>query len=486
MTRLTQLVQAPRFHQLGDKFFSLVSPQGLPGAKLVCASSKTAELLGIEQADLLSDEFLQLASGNAKFSNSEPLAMVYSGHQFGVYVPQLGDGRALILADINGVNDHWELQLKGAGKTPYSRFGDGRAVLRSTIREYLCSEAMAGLGIPTTRALSITTGELPVQRETVEPGAILIRLARSHVRFGSFEYFHYTGQYDQVKELANFVIEHYHPDLAGKENCYSEFLRRVVIATAELIANWQSVGFAHGVMNTDNMSILGDTLDYGPFGFLDTYQPNHICNHSDDRGRYSFRNQPAIGLWNCNALAHALSSLIESEQLKNALQAYEPHFLNTLAELMSAKLGLTEMQPNDGQLIDDLLGIMAKNSVDYTVFFRRLCDFKSNTKNPMIEELFNNPADFSTWGIQYEKRLKTETKTPEERTTQMKMVNPKFVLRNYMAESAIRKAEDQADYSEIERLTKLLASPFDEHPDMEHYAGLPPEWSQEIAVSCSS
>ncbi|MCV6605084.1 MAG: YdiU family protein, partial [Porticoccaceae bacterium] len=367
-----------------------------------------------------------------------------------------------------------------------SRFGDGRAVLRSTIREYLCSEAMHGLGIATTRGLSIATGSDKVQRETVEPAAVLIRLARSHIRFGSFEYFHYNDQKQQVKQLADYVIARHHADLRDSEDGYYRFLERTVIATATMIAHWQAVGFSHGVMNTDNMSILGDTIDYGPFGFMDNYQPGFVCNHSDERGRYAFNRQPAVGLWNCNALAHALSSLLDGEQLTQALQQYEPAFLGTLAELMANKLGLVEQQPDDGQLIDSLLAAMAENSVDYTLFFRRLCEFDSEADNREIAELFADPTAFQQWAQAYSKRLQQQPIPHKERCMLMKCANPKYVLRNYMAEIAIRSAEDKQDYSEIDRLINLLSSPFDEHPDMEHYAGLPPQWAQGLSLSCSS
>lgn len=483
---LSDLKIRNHFRQLGNDFYSDVIPQGFANTWLVAHSPTAAQLLDLDNTTIKTEEFLQLASGNRMPDGGKPLAMVYSGHQFGVYVPRLGDGRAILLGEVEGPTGTWDLQLKGAGKTPYSRFGDGRAVLRSTIREFLCSEAMYGLGIPTTRALAIAGSDEPVQRETLESAAMLIRLARSHVRFGSFEYFHYTGQHQQVQQLADYVIKQHHSDLSGHNHPYPEFFRRVVLATAELIAHWQAVGFAHGVMNTDNMSILGDTLDYGPYGFLDIYNPRFICNHSDEAGRYAFNRQPGVALWNCNALAHALSSLIDSDDLKSALEAYEPHFLETYFQLMQAKLGLTTREPNDGELIDALLQNLAQNQVDYTRFFRRLCDFEITGSNNDIRALFTNPGEFATWATEYARRLRREPHTPQARQATMRAHNPKYILRNYMAEMAIRKAEDQKDYSEIENLRRLLATPFDEHPEMEHYASPPPEWSKQICVSCSS
>ncbi|UTW46274.1 YdiU family protein [bacterium SCSIO 12696] len=472
--------------QLGSRFYSPVTPSGLSEPVLVHTSPPAAALIGLANQATTSDDFLTLASGNGHFDGYSPLAMVYSGHQFGSYVPRLGDGRAMTLATITGPNGEWDLQLKGAGQTPYSRFGDGRAVLRSTIREYLCSEAMHGLSIATTRGLSITTGSNKVQRETVEPAAVLIRLARSNIRFGSFEYFHYNGEHQQVKQLADFVIERHYPDWQDSEDKYYRLFKRAVVATAELIAHWQAVGFAHGVMNTDNMSILGDTLDYGPFGFLDTYQPDFICNHSDETGRYAFNRQPGIGLWNCNALAHALSSLVKSEQLKQALQHYEPTFLDTFFGLMSGKLGLENKQPSDGQLIDDLLQLMADNQVDYTGFFRQLCGFGGDSDNQKIAQLFNDPEDFLTWSKRYKARLQQDSVDPQKRRTAMLRSNPKYVLRNYLAEIAIRQAEDRNDYSEIDGLLRVLSAPYEEHPELEKYAAPPPEWASGISVSCSS
>ncbi len=290
--------------------------------------------------------------------------MAYSGHQFGAWAGRLGDGRALLIAQIrNPKGDLWDIQLKGSGLTPYSRFGDGRAVMRSTIREYLASEAVAGLGIPTSRALSIiATGET-VSRERLEPGAILTRLAQSHIRFGHFEHFHHAGKFERVRLLADHVIGEYFPEFVGD---HAGWFGEVVKRTAELMAEWQAAGFAHGVMNTDNMSILGITLDYGPYGFLDAYDPDFICNHSDETGRYAFSNQPGIGLWNLRALALALSSLIESDRLVEKLETYESHFVTRFRALMRAKLGLVREEKDDNDLIRSLLVLMAHARADYT------------------------------------------------------------------------------------------------------------------------
>ena len=489
------------FSRLGEDFFTHLQPTGLPHPKLVSINTKASDLLGLKQSELMQDWFLQWSSGNQTLSDSLPLAIVYSGHQFGGYSPQLGDGRGLLLGEVEGPEEKWDIHLKGAGSTPYSRSGDGRAVLRSSIREYLCSEAMHGLGIPSTRGLSIAIGEEPVYREQIEPAAMLIRLARSHVRFGSFEYFHHTRQPDRVKQLADYVIDQHLPDLPSSQlqnskNRYLEMFRYTVHSTAKLIAQWQAVGFAHGVMNTDNMSIIGETMDYGPFGFLDAYDPEFICNHSDTGGRYAFKRQPMIGLWNCNALAQALTSLLSIDELKTVLGEYEPLFFETLLKLQRQKLGLLEHHPDDQALIEALLNALAENQVDYTIFFRALCAFDEHSfdKNSTQEQnshtslrnLFLNREAFDAWAKTYSERLTEEKRTTTDRQAAMLKVNPKYVFRNYMAEIAIRKAEDEQDYGEIDRLLELLQSPFDEHPDSEEYAKHPPAWSQKLSVSCSS
>jgi hypothetical protein len=475
------------FHAMGERFYSEVSPQGLERPSLVSASPMVAQLLGLDPAVFQSQDFIRYFSGNDVLPGSKPLAMVYSGHQFGSYNPQLGDGRALLLGELEGPNGRWDLNLKGAGVTPYSRSGDGRAVLRSSIREYLCSEAMAGLGIPTTRALCIIRGEDAIWREQIEPSATVVRVSESHIRFGSFEYFFHQGMHQQLQQLADYVIEHHFPALQNSPDKYAEFFTQVVKRTAELIAQWQAVGFAHGVMNTDNMSILGQTFDFGPYGFLDDYNPAFICNHSDYSGRYAFNQQPEIGLWNLNALAHALSPLLTREQLVEALQQYQGWFIDEYWLLMRSKLGLTETLPDDQRLLEELLTLMARQQVDYTIFFRRLCYFSEPLKNDSLTEMFRHDAQFLTWLKKYALRLeKQQGLTQVQRQQQMLAVNPKYILRNYMAQNAIDQAQQHADYSEVNRLLTLLYSPFDEHPDMENYAGFPPHWGKTLEISCSS
>jgi uncharacterized protein YdiU (UPF0061 family) len=464
---------------------SAVAPQKIDNPRWISRNNALAIELGLDTEHLASLESLQLMSGCDVPSTLKPTSVVYSGHQFGVWAGQLGDGRAITLGEIavGTEGELWDLQLKGAGTTPYSRFADGRAVLRSSIREYLCSEAMHGLGIPTTRALCIAHSDSPVYREQEETAAIVCRVARSHIRFGSFEHFHYRDQPQRVKALADYVISRHFPAWSQDPERYVYLLQNTVTQTANTIAQWQAVGFAHGVMNTDNMSILGDTIDYGPFGFMEAYNPYLICNHSDTHGRYSFKNQPAIALWNLNALATSFSSLLPDEQLVECLKQYESHYLQRYRQLMASKLGLQDYQPEDEHLINNLLTLMEKNAVDYSVMFRKLCDFTAS--NTRIRGYFFEREKFDRWSKDYIKRLSKQGLSDKARAKKMRATNPKYILRNYMAQIAIEKAQEN-DYSEVNRLLKILQKPYDEHPEAEAYAGLPPDWAGDLSVSCSS
>lgn len=476
------------FKDRGDLHFSPVVPSRLDQPTKVSSNSLLATQLGIDPADLESQTMLDLVSGNFGTANIKPIALVYSGHQFGVWAGQLGDGRAMTLGELpvtgaDGKTELWDIQLKGAGPTPYSRFADGRAVLRSSIREYLCSEAMHGLGIASTRALCLLDSKTRIYREDVESGAIVCRVARSHIRFGSFEHFHYRNQPEGVAALADYVIDRHFPEWAAEHNRYLKLFTQTVENTAKMIAQWQAVGFSHGVMNTDNMSILGDTLDYGPFGFLDSYNPNFICNHSDSHGRYSFKNQPSVGLWNLNALATSLMSLLSSDELIAVLKTYEPHYLTHYRALMAAKLGLLEYRDDDEQLLNSLLELLQKNALDYSLFFRQLCTFSATDQS--VRDHFIDRDAFDLWAEQYLQRLVQQPLTDQQRCAKMLRTNPKYVLRNYMAQAAIEKAQ-RGDYSEVNLLLRVLQNPFDEHPEAEKYAGLPPDWADHISVSCSS
>lgn len=471
-----------RYARLPPAFYRKVGPTPLPAPYLVSVSEDASALLDLDPAELRSERFLNLLAGNRVPPGAEPLAMLYAGHQFGTFVPQLGDGRALMLGEVvNARGERWSMQLKGAGETPFSRSADGRAVLRSTIREFLCSEAMHGLGIPTTRAMGIAGSDQPVYRETAETAAVLLRLAPTHVRFGSFEVFYARREHALLKQLVDHVIEEQYPQFAGRADGHEQFLVEVIERTARLIAHWQAVGFCHGVMNTDNMSIIGLTLDYGPFGFMEAFDPAHICNHSDTQGRYAYQNQPYIGLWNCSRLAQALTPLIDAERCNAALARYEGAYLDHYHALMRAKLGLAQPQDGDETLIADLLTLLAAHGTDFTIFFRTLGAGTAAARDLMVDR-----EAFDAWAARYAARLSAEARDAGERRAQMDRVNPKFVLRNHLAQIAIDNATRHKDFAEIDRLLSILRRPFDEQPEHETYAGPPPEWARQIEVSCSS
>jgi uncharacterized protein YdiU (UPF0061 family) len=487
--RLESLTLDNTYARLSEAFYAKLHPTPFSEPPhLISFNPAAAELIDLDPDEAKRPEFAAVFGGSMLIPGMEPLAMLYSGHQFGVYVPQLGDGRAILLGEArNEQGGKWDLHLKGAGLTPFSREGDGRAVLRSTIREYLCSEAMHGLGIPTTRALCVVGSEHKVFREQVETGAIVLRMAPSHVRFGSFEIFYYRKQHEQLKVLADYVVAQHYPHLVEASDKYLKFFSEVVERTARLIAQWQAVGWAHGVMNTDNMSILGITLDYGPFGFIDDYDPGFICNHSDHNGRYAFNQQPYIGLWNLSCLAQALLPLAEKEDLTAALDRYTTICEGRYMELMRAKCGLVETKEEDASLIQDLLALMQLHHVDYTSFFRTLGLFQAGTEslNEPLRDFFLDRESFDQWALRYKDRLRQEGSRDEDRMVHMNRVNPKYVLRNYLVQTAIEKAQ-QKDFSEIDRLLTLLQNPYSDQPGMDAYAAPPPNWGKHLSVSCSS
>ncbi len=464
-------------------------PTPLPSPYFVAASTCAAALVGLDPQALAGEDFVEVFTGNKVAVRSQPLSAVYSGHQFGVWAGQLGDGRAIVLGDLPGPSGRMEVQLKGAGLTPYSRMGDGRAVLRSSIREFLCSEAMAALGIPTTRALMLTGSHQRVMRETVETAAVVTRMAPTFVRFGSFEHWHYKGRQDELRILADYVIKGWYPEFAGAANPYKELLAEVTRRTARMIAGWQAVGFMHGVMNTDNMSILGLTLDYGPFGFMEAFDANHICNHTDQGGRYSYANQVPVGHWNCYALGNALLPLIGTpEDAEEALDAYRPAFGARLDELLHAKLGLLDVREGDSALFDDMFQLLQANHADFTLFFRRLGDLALDggpQQDAPLRDLFIDREAFDAWTGRYRARLRAENSQDEARRASMHRTNPKYVLRNYLAQTAIEQAQN-GDYGGVHQLLAVLERPFDEQPENEHYAALPPDWAAHLEVSCSS
>ena len=479
----TPLVWNNRFHGLGAAFFTPLAPQPLPAPYWVGHSPSAAALLGLDGGWTELPGLLEALSGNQPISGTQPLASVYSGHQFGSWAGQLGDGRAILLGEAQG----WEIQLKGSGLTPYSRMGDGRAVLRSSIREFLCSEAMHALGVPTTRALCVTGSDAPVLRETRETAAVVTRLAPSFIRFGHFEHFASRRMTVELKTLADFVIDNFYPTCRSQptlgDNVYATWLQAVVERTAVMAAHWQAVGFCHGVMNTDNMSILGLTMDYGPFAFLDAFDPGHICNHTDRGGRYAFDQQPEVSHWNLYALANALLPLIEQTPLaEQALAAFEPTYTHHYQQLMCAKLGLAPTAET-AALIRSTLALLTLDRVDYTIFWRRLSHARISQNFEPVRDLFLSRPAFDDWMLLYLEHISQSKQGPE--ADLMLKVNPKYVLRNYLAQDAIDAAQRQ-DFTGVGHLLNVLTSPYDEHPEFEHMAGFPPDWASRIEISCSS
>ena len=486
------------FTLCGDDACQATLPTPIPDPYWVAFSPASAKLVGIELDENrlpVDKTWLDALSGNQlntvdhQFPN--PIATAYSGHQFGVWAGQLGDGRAILLGDIAGQ----ELQLKGAGKTRFSRMGDGRAVLRSSIREFLCSEAMHALGIPTTRALSIVGSDLPVRRETMETAAVCARLAPSFIRVGHFEHYASIQNHARLKELADSLMEIHYPESLQANEPYLDLFKRICTRNAKLVAQWQSVGFCHGVLNSDNISILGLTIDYGPFGFLDQFQIDHICNHSDQGGRYAYHRQPQIMHWNMACLASSMIPLLElrhsekeaQDLLRSALEEFPIIYAQTWQSLFRNKLGLATEKDGDIALIERLLQAMHDSRVDFTSFFRHLGKLKTSlpVKEIALRDDFVNREAIDQWFTDYLERLQIEASNDALRQISMNQVNPKFVLRNHLAQVAIERAQKK-DFSEVTKLLNILNNPFDEQPEFESYA-LPPSPTLDlIEVSCSS
>lgn len=496
--------------QVHNACFSYVKPKKTSNPKLLHVSNEMLSAIGLTEEDSKTDTFLNVMTGNAVLPNTKPYAMAYAGHQFGNWAGQLGDGRAINLTEVEHQNQSWTLQLKGAGETPYSRTADGLAVLRSSIREYLCSEAMHHLGVPTTRALSIALTGDEVLRDVMyngnpdyEKGAIVCRVSPSFLRFGNYELFASRQDHQTLKLLVDYTIKHHFPEL-GKpsKEVYLAFFKDVVNRTLQMVIHWQCVGFVHGVMNTDNMSILGLTIDYGPYGWLEGFDFGWTPNTTDsEHKRYRYGNQPNIALWNLYQLANALYPLIEDvEEMETILHQYETDFEVQSLQMMRSKLGLKLEIESDLQLIQELETMLHLSETDMTIFFRNLSNFKSG--NPLaglkiISDAFYQPNDISDtirnqwniWFDAYAERLNNESISDDERAKNMNTVNPKYVLRNYMAQLAIDEA-DQGNYNLIDELFQLLKHPYDEQSDFEKWFAKRPEWARHKVgcsmLSCSS
>lgn len=486
MPPITALAFDNTYSHLPPDLYEVVDPTPLPDPVLIALNPDAAQLIDLDPALATAADLASYLSGARRIPGAEPIAMLYAGHQFGVWVPQLGDGRAFLLGEVrNRRSGKWDLHLKGGGPTRFARGGDGRAVLRSVIREYLACEAMHGLGIPTTRALAIVGSDVLVRREQPERAATLLRLAPSHVRFGSFEVLAARQRVDLIETLADYVIRHHY---GGFEGRYGAWLKEVAIRTARLIASWQAAGFAHGVMNTDNMSIVGLTLDYGPYGFMEEFDPSFIPNHTDHDGQYAFDQQPGVALWNLARLAEALAGLVSPHEAAEALAAFRPAFEHHLGLRLRARLGFSEGRPEDAALVRSLYDLLRGHRVDHTRFFRGLSRYNTHTGAVPLElaQEFPEPALLEEWLRVYRDRLVAERSRDQERQARMTRVNPVYILRNWLGERAIRLAVEERDYSEIEKLRLLLKFPFQEHPGMDEYTRSAPDWARDLVVSCSS
>ncbi|MFZ1968052.1 MAG: YdiU family protein, partial [Bradyrhizobium sp.] len=472
---------------LPDGFFARVAPTPVASPRLIKLNRPLAVRLGLDPDRLDSPEGTEILAGVRIPDGAEPIAMAYAGHQFGYFVPQLGDGRAILLGeviDIDGVRR--DIQLKGSGPTPFSRRGDGRAALGPVLREYIVSEAMAALGVPTTRSLAATiTGE-HVIRETPLPGAVLTRVASSHIRVGTFQYFAARGDTAGIKRLADHAIARHYPQAAQAERPYHALLEGVIARQAELVARWLLVGFIHGVMNTDNTSISGETIDYGPCAFLDHYDPAAVFSSIDEQGRYAYANQPRIALWNLTRLAECLLSLFSDdkdkaiEQAQLILAAFPAKFTAAYQSGLRQKIGLFTQRNGDEVLVQELLDAMAKTQADFTLTFRRLSEAAEDAnRDSGVRQHFADPAAYDEWAVRWRQRIGEESQTPAERAAMMRAVNPAFIPRNHRIEAVIQAATGRDDFAPFEELLTVLSRPYEDQPAFSHYAE-PPEPDQRV------
>jgi uncharacterized protein YdiU (UPF0061 family) len=480
------------YARLPERFFAKAVPARFPAPSLVRLNRPLAEELGLDPDWLAGAEGLSMLSGQAIAPGSEPIALAYAGHQFGNLVPKLGDGRAILLGEVSdSFGRRRDIQLKGAGRTPFSRGGDGRAALGPVLREYLVSEAMAALGVPTTRALAaIATGE-QVARETMLPGALIVRVASSHVRVGTFQYFAVREDTEALRLLADHVIARHYPSAAHAERPFRALLDAVIAGQAELVARWLLLGFIHGVMNTDNMSVACETIDYGPCAFMDTYDPATVFSSIDRQGRYAYGNQPRIAHWNLTRLAEAMLPLLDEdtdkaiEDAQEALAAFGPSFERAYHIGLRRKLGLANEHADDVELASAILSAMAKNQVDFTLFFRRLSGVLAGDDEP-VRSLFIDPTAFDGWAQQWRARLLQDNMEPRARQVAMESVNPAFIPRNHQIEAMIVAAVERNDFGPFHELLTLLSAPFEDQPGFERYAAPPQLHERVTATFCGT
>ncbi|HEX4340751.1 MAG TPA: YdiU family protein [Polyangiaceae bacterium] len=469
------------YARLPERFYARVAATKASKPRLIKLNRPLAELLGADVEFLSSPAGAEVLAGNVVPDGAEPIALAYAGHQFGGFVPRLGDGRALLLGEVIGKDGkRRDIQLKGAGRTPFSRGGDGRAALGPVLREYIVSEAMAALGIPTTRALAaVTTGDDVIRDEPL-PGAVLTRVAASHIRVGTFQFFAAQRDVEALRSLTSHALARHYPDAAGTKNDALALLERVMEAQAELVARWLGVGFVHGVMNTDNTAVSGETLDYGPCAFLDDYDPGKTFSSIDQNGRYAFSNQPRIALWNVARLGEALLPLVSDDAEEavrvatERLDTFTARFERAYLRVMRAKLGLTHEDETDGPLAERLLELLAASHVDYTVFFRRLGDPPTASSDVGLATLFDNDGGrFVEWSHAWRTRLERESVTPEARTAAMRRANPAFIPRNHRVEEAIEAAVRRDDFAPFEKLVDVLGRPYEDQPENAYLAEPP-------------
>jgi uncharacterized protein YdiU (UPF0061 family) len=480
------------YARLPERFYAPAVPAQYSAAKLICLNQELAAELRLDARELGSPAGLAILSGQQIADGSQPIALAYAGHQFGNFVPQLGDGRAILLGEvIDRSGTRRDIQLKGAGRTAFSRGGDGRAAVGPVLREYLLSEAMAALGIPTTRALAaVATGE-QVIREGVLPGAVLTRVASSHIRVGTFQYFAARADTEALRLLADHVIARHYPASAEAEQPYRALLEAVIAAQADLVSRWLLVGFIHGVMNTDNMSISGETIDYGPCAFMDVYDPATVFSSIDRMGRYAYGNQPSIALWNLTRLAEAMLPLLADdedvavEQAQEALGTFGPLLERAYHLGLGRKLGLNVQGPADVELINEILKLLTASQVDFTLFFRRLGDAAGGQEEP-VRSLFAEPAAFDCWLARWRTRLEQEVQTPEVRRSEMNAVNPAFIPRNHRVEGMIKAAVNHEDYGPFEKMLQVLSRPYEDQPAFAQYADPPLPHERVTATFCGT
>jgi uncharacterized protein YdiU (UPF0061 family) len=469
------------YARLPERFYARLDPTPVAAPRLIKLNVELARKLGLDPDALASARGVEILAGNRVAEGAEPLAQAYAGHQFGSFVPQLGDGRANLLGEVMaGDGVRYDIQLKGSGPTPFSRGGDGRAALGPVLREYIVSEAMAALGVPTTRALAaVATGE-QVLRETPLPGAVLTRVAASHLRVGTFQYFAARGDVEAICRLADYAIARHYPEAALATQPYRALLDGVIVRQASLVAQWMLLGFIHGVMNTDNTSISGETIDYGPCAFMEAYDAATVFSSIDHGGRYAYGNQPAAAHWNLTRLAEALLPVLEQEtgseeaavaSANEALVAFEPQFEAARNAGLRRKLGLFTEREGDAGLAEELLERMSANRADFTLTFRRLCDAAAGPEGDgEVRALFSNPDDFDSWASAWRRRLNEEPHSAQARAVAMRAVNPAFIPRNHLVAAALDAAVQRQDFQPFEELLDVVSRPYDDRPNLERYA----------------